>query len=151
MNGRPGRSPWAAGIALAGLLFVGALVATLVFGIRSASRVSDPAYYARGVHHGQRVQEALAARSLGWQVEASFAGGHLEVRLRDADNALVGGAQVQLVQLTAEGLPGPAVSLGEASPGTYRTELSLPPGPVSALLELHAEGATMTRPVLLVP
>ncbi|MBI2353693.1 MAG: FixH family protein [Deltaproteobacteria bacterium] len=119
--------------AIAGLfvLFCAAMVMSFGIAARKVSRVVDKDYYSHGLHYGEsrnRADEAAA----GWSMTATLAGGRLQLRVRDASGAPLGGGMV-LFDMEPNGSGKKAtLILVETAPGTY-----LAPQPAGAWSELR--------------
>lgn len=83
-------------LAIVGLLF-GNVVAMVILATVAHVGQSEviPNYYDKSTHYDETMRAAEASRALGWQVNASLAGGSLEVTVKDAAGAPLSGARVR--------------------------------------------------------
>ncbi|MEN8134094.1 MAG: FixH family protein [Thermodesulfobacteriota bacterium] len=129
----------------------------LVFSLWSAmqaaglgSKVSDAAYYSKGLRYNTTQVERRAAEVLGWHLETQLNGRDLEFRLTDRE----GGAVERLVGTLYLAIPGLAenihLPLQEVASGNYRVKLGDNiKGTIQARLELERQGARLNRQLLL--
>ncbi len=144
------RNPWPVGVAVLGLVAVAALAVTVVYGIRHASRVSDPRYYVRGLEHDARMKARARAAEAGWTAAVAVRNGRMTAAVTDRDGTPLAGARVRVVLLGADGLPARTEKAVEGPPGTYSADLP-PPGPnPTARLEVERDGTRLIQPLLLV-
>lgn len=90
---------------------------------RGASPVTDADYYSHGLRYGQTLLEQKAAATLGWTTQPQLQGRLVSIRLQDSGRAPVTGAAAALTLLGADQGQARELSLREAEPGVYRTEL----------------------------
>jgi hypothetical protein len=145
----PNRWP-AAVIALAVVFLIG-LTASLYWGITRASRVTDPAYYSRGVTYNSELRARQTAERL-WRLSVSQTGNVLVLRLTGDGGAPVLGAAGTVTLLAADGTPERELTLSPGESGEYRTPLAvLPAAGQKAWAELRLGDNLLRRSLLLVP
>jgi nitrogen fixation protein FixH len=113
-------------------LLAGNVIAVVVLitaaGPADADRVL-PDYYERAAHFDDEIAADEASAALGWKVDATIAGGMLEIRMVDAHGAPLAGVHVEVrgYHCAHAGEP---VTLApvEAAPGVYRAPLAAIPG-----------------------
>ncbi len=143
------RNPWPFGVAALGVVAAAALATSVLYGVRHASRVSDPRYYVRGLEHDARLKARDRAVEAGWRLAVQARDGRLTVAVTDRVAAPVTGARVRVVFLGPDGLPAHAATAVEGPPGTYALDLP-PPGPnPTARLEVERGDVRMVQPLLL--
>ena len=114
------------------------------------SKVTDTAYYSKGLKYNTTRIEKQAAEALGWKVETRLDGRMLEFQLTDNEGDMVNRANGSLylaIPDTAENIHLP---LEEVASGTYQVRLKNNlNGTIQARLELEREGARINRQLLL--
>ena len=129
----------------------------LIFSLWSAfqaaglgSKVSDAAYYSKGLRYNTTQVEKRAAEVLGWHLETQLNGRDLEFRLTDREGGGVdraGGTLYLAIPGLAENIHLP---LQKVASGYYLVNLADNiKGTIQARLELEREGARLNRQLLL--
>lgn len=114
------------------------------------SKVTDAAYYSKGLKYNTTQVEKRAAEVLGWNLETRLDGRVLEFYLTDHE----GGEVSRAVGFLYLAIPGAAenihLPLEEAASGHYRVRLDDNiNGTIQARLEMEREGARLNRQLLL--
>lgn len=114
------------------------------------SRVTDAAYYSKGLKYNSSQVEKRAAEILGWQLETRLAADRLNFHLTDREGKGVDQANGSLYLA----IPGKAenvhLPLQEITAGHYQVELAAGlTGAIQARLDLERGGARLNRQILL--
>ena len=129
----------------------------LIFSLWSAmqaaglgSKVSDAAYYSKGLKYNSSQVEKRAAEVLGWQLETRLNGRDLEFHLTDQDGLevdRVAGTLYLAIPDMAENIHLPIQAVAS---GYYQVKLDDNiTGTIQARLDLEREGARLNRQLLL--
>ncbi|HSH68818.1 MAG TPA: FixH family protein [Deferrisomatales bacterium] len=142
---------WPASIIALAAVFLAALGGSLYWGITRVSRVSDRAYYTRGLDYGGEVQAEQATRD--WVLAIGKDGSELALHLTDGAGAPLVGLEGTLTMLAPDGADASRHELAPGQdPGVYRVALpALPAGGVRATVAIRRDGAVLHRSLLLVP
>ena len=148
---RPTPNPWPAAIIALAAVFVTGLGASLYWGITRSSRVTDPAYYSRGLTYDSELR-ARRAGEQRWQLAVSQINAELVLRLSTHGGEPVIGATVTMTLLGADGAPVEEIPLASGKSGEYRGSLpAVPAGGQKAWAELRLGDTVLRRTLLLMP
>ncbi len=114
------------------------------------SKVTDTAYYSKGLKYNATQVEQRAAEVLGWNVETRLDGRALEFLLTDLKGGTVNGATGSLYLAIPEAAENIRIPLEEIASGRYGLHLDDNiNGTIQARLELERQGARLNRQLLL--
>jgi hypothetical protein len=133
---------WPLALLAAGVAFASLMGWSVWRAVHGVSPVSDPAYYARGLHHDRDA-------GADWRLASELDGRTLRLRVLDGSGRALTGAAVEF---RLRGTPPLALPLGEGAPGVYGA--ALPSGlaaPISGVLRVERGGTRVEKPVLLNP
>lgn len=148
---RPTPNRWPAAIIALATVFVTGLAASLYWGITRSSRVTDPAYYSRGLTYNSELR-ACRTGEQRWRLAVSRAGRELVLHLSNSGGEPVTGATAAVTLLAADGTPAEEIPLSSDKPGEYRGSLpAVPVGGQKAWAELRVGDTVLRRTLLLMP
>ncbi len=114
------------------------------------SRVTDTAYYSKGLKYNTSQVEKRAAEVLGWNVETRLDGQIIEFLLTDSRGDTVDDATGSLYLAIPGAAENVRIPLDEIASGHYRVHLNDHiNGTIQARLELERQGARLNRQLLL--
>jgi len=114
------------------------------------SKVTDTAYYSKGLKYNATQIEKRAAEVLGWNVETRLDGRVLDFLLTDSRGGTVKDATGSLYMAIPGSAENIRIPLEEVASGRYRLQLNNNiNGTIQARLELEREGARLNRQLLL--
>jgi nitrogen fixation protein FixH len=136
------------------MLLIGSFIVFLGWSAHQAatrgSDIADRDYYSKGLRYNTTLIEKQAASVLGWKVEVALREHTLDIILHDRQNLPVNSGEATLYLYQPSASSPLELGLSEIRPGTYR--LVLPDdlsGEIRARLDLHREGARISRNLLL--
>ncbi len=137
-------------IFLAVVGFIGFLAWSAFQAGELGTRVTDAAYYSKGLKYNATQVEKHAAEVLGWNLEVEMEAHALEFLLTDEQGAGVTGASGLLYLAVPGAAENIQLELEETGAGRYRARLNAGmKGSIQARLEIERQGARLNRQLLL--
>ncbi len=138
------------------LLLLGSFVFFSLWSARQAatrgSRISDPAYYSKGLKYNHTQVEKRAAASRGWQLKTEVVKNQLCFRLFNKQHQSISRASGELTLFLGEKDQVLRLPTTETEPGTYLVKLPAGiSGSVQARIEFNQQGVTLSRQLLVNP
>lgn len=144
-----GKNPYPGLIILLLAVFIPFLIWAALRADSHGSRITDTAYYSKGLKYTHTQDEKQAAASRGWNLKTEILSQQLLFHLRDADTLPISGADGELTLYLAQQKELLHLTAVESAPGQYR--FSLPDdiaGSLQARVEFSFQGARINRQIL---